>query len=807
MSKMFSLRIVAVFLLISSSFDFALAYEVDTHERMSAEAATLSVNLANIDLEALGLTSPDEPLPFADDGPVYEGMMCRWATSSTKTPIEWIKEGAVCEDDTFSQVFARYKNHFYDPANLGKGFGGVLWPNSGIISGMPAPDWAVDKGPADGQLFSFVQGRKYLYEALTATDKVTRKANLARMFRTLGNVTHVVEDMAQPQHTRNDGHGFPKSAYEVYTNDIRNNLSFTGGQIPQFSTAREYFTDLAQFSNSNFVTYGTNFRSVAGQTLPSRRYSLPIPGAATDVPVNALNPPLSAGVLALCASGLPCTMTFYSTNQTVTNERASALSIFDQYLNLTPVTYVDGETSYQTDSVFTLNRYTFDSAHPHLIPRAVSYAAGIIDYFFRGKIDAVQGSSAPSSIVLKNLGSEDLTGQFSLYFDDPNGTRILVFESPSPTSIPANGQSAPMVFTPPPAAKGTDRYLLVFKGDMGQESTTGVAARLILLNTNCFAASSGSLQFTHGGKRTIASISKPNGNPYQGDQLYSGEGTVPFKVAKPVSGGVVSQNPANWLNLSSSSIKFATDNGTLPISYFGNSGIDKSAFTLNADTLTFKVAPDAESPTDKDANNTYETCITAVDRTEAIGTENINADVKYFYNVLKTWPSASVYANIIKTQTFFGSSTLEERYFIPFYTVAEFIASNRLHSLEIMQQQIDECNGYAYLGYYQCYATDPVFVDYSGSNYGGTYLKYNLHSTRWNVIPEISERFIYTGQWSNITAGGGYSEFPVRQTDQHVLTPITNANDCVTYQKTVNGAAVSESYCTISSTPYFPLSD
>ncbi|BCO30781.1 hypothetical protein TspCOW1_08840 [Thiohalobacter sp. COW1] len=49
-----------------------------------------------------------------------------------------------------------------------------------------------------------------------------RKAYWATTFRALGDVLHLIQDMAQPQHTRNDLHntdyGHGERVYEKYTN-------------------------------------------------------------------------------------------------------------------------------------------------------------------------------------------------------------------------------------------------------------------------------------------------------------------------------------------------------------------------------------------------------------------------------------------------------------------------------------------------------------------------------------------------------------------------------------------------------------
>lgn len=373
-------RYAAVFVAALLSQQDVLSYEVDTHARMSVEAANQSTRLAD-GLVSMGLSSLEETL--ARDGTV-------------KSAIKWIEEGAKSEDDTISEVFARYRNHFYDPIS-GQGFGGILWRDSGLISGLPAPDWALDKGPADGQLYSFRQAREYLFDGLTKLTKADRESNLALTFRTLGDVVHIVQDMAQPQHTRNDGHG-DGSLYEQYTDEMqkRGSLPYSGAAIPSFPKARDFFansdeTGLAQYSNSNFVTAGTNFELKDGQQVAVTMYGLPMPGASTDVPVQNLSPAVSQDILTYCGPSPVCTMTFFSTNDNTSayNARASTLSIFDQYVRLRPVDYTDPSTSttYQLDRIFALNRYTFDSTHPLLIPRAVAYSAGLINYFFRGKLE------------------------------------------------------------------------------------------------------------------------------------------------------------------------------------------------------------------------------------------------------------------------------------------------------------------------------------------------------------------------------------------------------------------------------------
>jgi hypothetical protein len=230
----------------------AIAYEINTHDAMSQEAASQSRNLLE-QLPNYGYRTVNDSL---DSG------------ASSKSILGWFGEGARREDDTKSEAFARYRNHFFDPRpnapNRG-GFTGILIP--GVLSGLPAPDWALEPTNIAAQIYSYRDARTYFLDALTKSTKAERDSSLALTFRALGQVIHVVQDMAQPQHTRNDLHAFPPSLYERYIDraDIRRNLNYAAGSIPSFARPRDFFvndqgTGLAQYSNRSFITQGTNFR-------------------------------------------------------------------------------------------------------------------------------------------------------------------------------------------------------------------------------------------------------------------------------------------------------------------------------------------------------------------------------------------------------------------------------------------------------------------------------------------------------------------------------------------------------------------
>lgn len=337
-------------LALAVSVPQANAYEVNTHQDLAEEATKISSNLAS-QLPNFGLSSIQDVL--------------QQGTTSLSIR-DWIREGARREDDTISEVFARYRNHFFDPISE-QGFGGILFRNSGIINGLPAPNWGLeDKGQISGQNYSFRTARQYMFDGLTAVNKVDRDSNIALMYRSMGDVMHLVQDMAQPQHTRNDGHG-DGSLYEQYTDTVGvTQIMSTSSPvpIPAFSKAQDFFTNssgtgMAKYSNKNFVTAGTNFSYTSGTIQPNAIYHFPVPTNQIEY-VSVASLEFSPAVKEYC--GQNCTLRFVSSenDQGEVQPRASTLSIFaddiDAYnINNLPVLSDQGLR-------FSMNRFNFDEA-------------------------------------------------------------------------------------------------------------------------------------------------------------------------------------------------------------------------------------------------------------------------------------------------------------------------------------------------------------------------------------------------------------------------------------------------------------
>jgi len=157
-----------------------------------------------------------------------------------KQVFRWIGLGGEREDDPWGKWyrkehylpgFGRFYRHFHNPLtdnglwdiDIINKYG---WFDSSII-------WAFEPAGEQGFTgnYSWYDVETYFYNALTAENEFDRQAYFARMFRGLGQLMHLVQDLSVPEHVRDDGHVFYN--YEFWLDKIgtRGNIYFAGGNI------------------------------------------------------------------------------------------------------------------------------------------------------------------------------------------------------------------------------------------------------------------------------------------------------------------------------------------------------------------------------------------------------------------------------------------------------------------------------------------------------------------------------------------------------------------------------------------------
>lgn len=498
------------FVTLVTSLTSAWGYEIETHEALSSASVNASILKSDDSRRKdIGLDKDigDVTQTFPD------------STGTFRSVLDLVKFGASLEDNV--QIFSlnpevRVTKHFFNPLT-GSGLRHLGSEETA------SPDWALeDRSDDSRQAFSYKDARRAFLDGLIKVGEDDRKKGLGRTFQNLGHVVHHIQDMAQPQHVRNDIHCdkpicFPLNAFAPSGFEADSKSSTVLRQIaeiglPQgyllsgqsfnniYSTPRKFWhteaaglgspqagKGLAEFTQRNFVSAGTNFWWLSALLQANSDFPLPAPTGNEEVKR------IEDGDLLGTQQPLRGEIRFITSQiqdnflgQSVGNARQSTYSIFDPDLiraNRRPV--------------FSLNRFNYEDARKYLLPRAVAYSAGLINYFFRGKLDYVDDPQSAGVKRIRNLSKESMTGTFAFYYDAMDGNRYPVpnakWESialpPYDASITDAGNPAygfAVAFSPPvdPAPKNDAEYMLVFNGDLGEEkagngSVGAVAAKSI----------------------------------------------------------------------------------------------------------------------------------------------------------------------------------------------------------------------------------------------------------------------------------------------------------------------------------------
>jgi hypothetical protein len=314
--------------------------------------------------------------------------------NETNTVVGWIYIGAERED--WGSPFLlqdRSGRHFHNPLKIFSEAGLIRIEHcqSSIL-------WAQDSVEQN----KFVEGdmtwarvRELYYNALIWPKESMRYELFGELFKGLGHQMHLVQDMGNPEHTRNDNHvwktieqwvechnediikGFCENPIfpdvdlqaQVFDQSIQKNLI----PISRLSDADDYNLSapipltgsqqgLAEYSNANFLSDDTLFSS----DFPFPRFS------GLDEKFPEVITEYVADEKGLYAS----------------RKKEGEGDAIDHFLR---VSYLQ-KSLVKTDQIIYDISYSLDSAcykdyASKLIPRSVGYSAALLDYFFRGEIE------------------------------------------------------------------------------------------------------------------------------------------------------------------------------------------------------------------------------------------------------------------------------------------------------------------------------------------------------------------------------------------------------------------------------------
>jgi len=297
-----------------------------------------------------------------------------------------------------------------------------------IRSGVPAIQWVTSKDNPLGLQGFHDQYRK----ALTARTAGERERHLAGALLAAGAIVHVVQDMASPSHVRVDlaAHLDPLGASNLDVGSrLENIAALAYGRLgipgPTHVVHKDHLAGF--FADSD----GSGLAQVVAQSYFSR-YTLPAP--------LRLPPGSGPGAVALAVQRAlgrdDVTMRQDGARVRVADSTGTCIALFRTTAS---------EVEFSTDDRCVLSQLET------LLPLAVDYGTGALDFLFRGQLSL---SAAERGLVVTSaLGLGD--GELQLLWDDAQGVRASFHRAQVRGKLPASLPSGP---------SGATRVIAVFVG-------------------------------------------------------------------------------------------------------------------------------------------------------------------------------------------------------------------------------------------------------------------------------------------------------------------------------------------------------
>jgi hypothetical protein len=483
-----------------------------THETMSIKAAEHSI-LNGDYLKDIGLLNGLEET-FSS---TYIEVTTNY--NATLAIKDWIGKGAI-EEDSGDILTAYYYNHFHNPL-------ASSWDQAGLstwypgINGESSILWAQDASNP----WSWQKVREYFRLALTSETLNERNEYFAKTFKGVGHLIHLIQDAAQPAHVRNDPHPLdtigviPQFEYWAVDNGISymSNPIFPSDSLntlTQFWDTDQYTENSTTLPSGNSfgIAEYTNANFFSEDTINAGNFPYP---NITETTITERTAP----------SGNYQRQYYLKNCCGETNDDQgyllAAVDFLDYYRQQYPL------FSFALPKIPVLDNNVYSDYASLLIPRAVGYSAGLLNYFFRGQIDMVPDPNNPAQYVIKNDSTEAMSGTFTLYYDKDNTDleRVEVGNLTVSEILPGKTSTVPLIFIAPTDAKEKGKYILVFQGKLGNEEGA-VVGKIVESGVwedwekGLTGKHPWSVKFGSDSNFTVTSVTGPDRNPSNALKIY-----------------------------------------------------------------------------------------------------------------------------------------------------------------------------------------------------------------------------------------------------------------------------------------------
>ncbi len=397
MKKMTLTSLCLVFIFAFSAY----ALKEDTHRAINEEIAQRNINGFSWDTyikNQLGFSKGvNEDLSGID----AEGRNVK------KKIYGWLGYGGEQEDrpgsnwDYIQNNPSRSNNHFHNPLKPWDQAGLDDWVTIRHYTGQSSVLWAQNTNQTLGGNWSWQDARNYFYSALISTNKTQKDENFARTFRAVGQQMHLIEDASVPEHVRNAAHpDMPMLGIKYYE-----------GHVLDFQTKPDVYGTFWNDLLSNPITFDKSILNITS-TYPSAPVTISriidtdlYTGDNPNVTTTLYNSPQPIGIAEYANANFLSKDTMFN-NYIHPRVTDTVLWIDNNKKEYVKKTTGSGDIINHLAVTSWLHRYRrvyfpqYTEYYPlsldeecykeyatNLIPRAVGYSAGLLNYFFRGSIN------------------------------------------------------------------------------------------------------------------------------------------------------------------------------------------------------------------------------------------------------------------------------------------------------------------------------------------------------------------------------------------------------------------------------------
>ncbi|MBI3028539.1 MAG: hypothetical protein HYY64_03405, partial [Candidatus Rokubacteria bacterium] len=358
-----------------------------------------------------------------------------------------------------------------------------------------------ERGPGAGNPFDWDAARSAYLDALILPTSAEREAALARTFETLGHVMHLVQDLAVPAHVRDDfqshlQHLNPLAGFGRWTENgferfVRRNpqlvdaaaakagefpISFSRQLVTRFwdtdlytgaVPSKETDQGLAEYTNANFASQYTILTESFSQNDPK---FFPYPRESETNLHAVVAQALS--VRAFTAEDNKVDVGLYITKEGSGQKVDNFARLGYLWSDIPPDQL---RLSLQLDDIVNADYATL------LLPRAIAYSEGLLDYFFRGRLDVDLVPADPSDPSVVRVSGANaspdalLGGTLTLYADDPAdpaGKRDPAAALDQDLTVTVES-GAPVESARFRVPENAERFMAVYEGTLGLEKQEG----------------------------------------------------------------------------------------------------------------------------------------------------------------------------------------------------------------------------------------------------------------------------------------------------------------------------------------------